>query len=67
MLWDKTEVRQFHQKVNRLNQGFKPCLIFSLRQIPVKNHEHQVDTHHIFVDHKAAFDRPKEAGYLLPC
>ena len=32
--------------------------IFSLRQILKKTHEHQVDTHHIFVDYKAAFNSP---------
>ena len=32
--------------------------IFTLRQILEKTHEKQVDTHHLFVDYKAAFDSP---------
>ena len=43
--------------------GFRPGKstidqIFTLRQILEKTHEHQVDTHHLFVDYKAAFDSP---------
>ena len=43
--------------------GFRPSKstiyqIFTLRQILEKIHEKQVDTHHLLVDYKAAFDRP---------
>ena len=43
--------------------GFRPGKstndqIFTLRQILEKTHEFQVDTHHLFVDYKAAFDSP---------
>ena len=43
--------------------GFRPGRsttdqIFTLRQILEKTHEFQVDTYHLFVDYKAAFDSP---------
>ena len=43
--------------------GFRPGKstidqIFTLRQILEKTHENQIDTHHLFVDYKAAFDSP---------
>ena len=43
--------------------GFRPGRstidqIFTLRQILEKTREKQVDTHHLFVDYKAAFDSP---------
>ena len=31
---------------------------FTLRQILEKTHEKQIDTYHLFVDYKAAFDSP---------
>ena len=44
--------------------GFRPGKstidqIFTLRQILEKTHENQIDTHHLFVDYKAAFDSPR--------
>lgn len=43
--------------------GFRPGRstvdqIFTLRQILEKSHENQIDTYHLFVDFKAAFDSP---------
>lgn len=43
--------------------GFRPGKsttdqIFTLRQILEKTHEKQIDTYHLFVDYKAAFDSP---------
>ncbi|XP_051864248.1 uncharacterized protein LOC127566265 [Drosophila albomicans] len=43
--------------------GFRPGKstidqIFTLRQILEKTHENGIDTHHLFVDYKAAFDSP---------
>ncbi|XP_043064519.1 uncharacterized protein LOC122320475 [Drosophila ficusphila] len=44
--------------------GFRPGKstmdqIFTLRQILEKSHENQIDTYHLFVDYKAAFDSPR--------
>ena len=43
--------------------GFRPNIstidqIFTLRQILEKTHEQQIDTYHLFIDYKAAFDTP---------
>ncbi|XP_062127293.1 uncharacterized protein LOC133839668 [Drosophila sulfurigaster albostrigata] len=44
--------------------GFRPGKstvdqIFTLRQILEKSYENQIDTYHLFVDYKAAFDSPR--------
>ncbi|XP_043065425.1 uncharacterized protein LOC122320881 [Drosophila ficusphila] len=44
--------------------GFRPGKstidqIFTLRQILEKSYENQIDTHHLFVEYKAAFDSPR--------
>ncbi|XP_060665569.1 uncharacterized protein LOC132797813 [Drosophila nasuta] len=52
--------------------GFRPGKstvdqIFTLRQILEKSYENQIDTYHLFVDYKAAFDSPGEIAYMPPC
>ncbi|XP_070136101.1 uncharacterized protein [Drosophila bipectinata] len=53
-------VRTNYRGISLLPVAYKVLTsIFTLRQILEKSYENQIDTYHLFVDYKAAFDSPR--------